>query len=91
MAISGIEVLKDIKHISKLSVLNSFRCTMNQLRARVYAPAPSGYIIEKEAVANVILALRKILNGEVYLSERRSFQGVAPLRLWRRSQHLHLR
>src|SRR4051794_9251965 len=71
--VSGIEVLKDIKtHYPKLHVL-----ILSMHDEAIYAPralraGAAGYIMKDEAVEKVLLALRKILNGEVYLSERMS-------------------
>jgi len=67
---SGIEVLKHIKaSYPKMKVL-----VLSMHDEGIYAPralraGASGYIMKLEAPDNVIVALRKILSGEVYISE----------------------
>jgi len=67
---SGIEVLKHIKmRFPKVRVL-----ILSMHDEAIYAPralraGASGYIMKQEAPDHVIAALRKILGGEVYISE----------------------
>jgi DNA-binding NarL/FixJ family response regulator len=75
---SGIEVLKHIKmRYPKVKVL-----ILSMHDEAVYGPralraGASGYIMKQEAPDNVIVALRKILAGEVYISESMATRMLA--------------
>jgi len=68
---SGIELLKDIKvRFPKLPVL-----ILSMHDESIYAPralraGASGYVMKHEGPDKVLIAIRKVLNGEVYLSEK---------------------
>ena len=68
---SGLELLKDLKKLRpKLPVLvvsmqDETLCAERSLRA-----GAMGYITKEEATANVLSAVRKVLAGQVYVSER---------------------
>jgi DNA-binding NarL/FixJ family response regulator len=68
---SGIELLKNIK--ARFPHLKMLVLSMHD--EVVYAPralraGASGYIMKQEGSEKVLIALRKVLKGEVYLSER---------------------
>jgi DNA-binding NarL/FixJ family response regulator len=69
----GIEVLKNIRASNPdlpvliLSMHDEAIYAERALRARA-----NGYIMKQEATEKVLVAVRRILNGEVYLSERMS-------------------
>ena len=69
----GLEVLKTIRTFNPdlpvliLSMHDEAIYAERALRARA-----NGYIMKQEATEKVLVAVRRILNGEVYLSERMS-------------------
>lgn len=68
---SGIELLKNIKvRFPKLMVLVLSMHDESVYAHRALRAGASGYIMKQEGTEKVLTALRKILNGEVYLSER---------------------
>lgn len=68
---SGIELLKNIKvHHPKLPVLILSMHDESVYAQRALHAGASGYIMKHEASDNVLLAIRRILQGEVYLSEK---------------------
>lgn len=81
----GLDLLKNIRStypdlpVLILSMHDEALYAERALRARA-----NGYIMKQEATDQVLVALRRILNGEVYLSERMSnkmlqqFVGGAP-------------
>lgn len=70
---SGIELLKNIKvHYPKLLVLVLSMHDESLYAERVLRAGASGYIMKQEATDRVLVALRKVLNGEIYLSEKMS-------------------
>lgn len=70
---SGIELLKNIKvHYPKLLVLVLSMHDESLYAERVLRAGASGYIMKQEATDRVLIALRRVLNGEIYLSEKMS-------------------
>lgn len=70
---SGIELLKNIKvHYPKLLVLVLSMHDESLYAERMLRAGASGYIMKQEATEKVLVALRKVLNGEIYLSEKMS-------------------
>ena len=70
---SGIELLKNIKvQFPKLLVLVLSMHDESLYAERALRAGASGYIMKQEAPEQVLVALRKILNGEIYLSEKMS-------------------
>jgi DNA-binding NarL/FixJ family response regulator len=68
---SGIELLKNLKvHYPKLHVLILSMHDESIYAQRALRAGASGYIMKQEATEKVLGAIRKILNGEIYLSER---------------------
>lgn len=66
---SGIELLKNIKvQYPKLLVLVLSMHDESLYAERALRAGASGYIMKQEAPEQVLVALRKILNGEIYLS-----------------------
>ena len=70
---SGIELLKNIKvHYPKLLVLVLSMHDESLYAERMLRAGASGYIMKQEATEMVLVALRKVLSGEIYLSETMS-------------------
>ena len=70
---SGIELLKNIKvQFPKLLVLVLSMHDESLYAERALRAGASGYIMKQEATDQVLVALRKVLNGEIYLSEKMS-------------------
>jgi DNA-binding NarL/FixJ family response regulator len=70
---SGIELLKNIKvHYPKLLVLVLSMHDESLYGERVLRAGASGYIMKQEATEKVLVALHKVLAGEIYLSEKMS-------------------
>jgi DNA-binding NarL/FixJ family response regulator len=68
---SGIELLKNIKaRFPKLKMLVLSMHDESVYAHRALRAGASGYIMKQEGTEKVLLALRKVLQGEVYLSER---------------------
>jgi len=70
---SGIDLLKNIKiHYPKLLVLVLSMHDESLYAERVLRAGAVGYIMKQEASEKVLIAIRQILNGEIYLSEKMS-------------------
>lgn len=70
---SGIELLKNIKvRFPALLVLVLSMHDESLYAERALRAGASGYIMKQEATEQVLVALRKVLNGEIYLSETMS-------------------
>ena len=68
---SGIELLKNIKaNYPKLLVLVLSMHDESLYAERVLRAGASGYIMKQEAAEKILEAIRKVLAGEVYLSEK---------------------
>jgi DNA-binding NarL/FixJ family response regulator len=68
---SGLELLKNIKvRYPKLLVLMLSMHDETIYAQRALRAGAAGYIMKQEATERVLTALRKVLQGEVYLSER---------------------
>jgi DNA-binding NarL/FixJ family response regulator len=68
---SGIELLKDIKaRFPKLKMLVLSMHDESVYAHRALRAGASGYIMKQEGTEKVLVALRKVLKGEVYLSDR---------------------
>ena len=75
---SGIEVLKHIKvRFPKVKVLILSMHDETLYAPRALRAGASGYIMKQEAADNVVAALRKIMTGEVYISERMATQMLS--------------
>ena len=67
---SGIDLVKDIKlRFPKLKVLMLSMHDESVYAHRALRAGASGYIMKQEGTEKVLTALRKVLKGEVYLSE----------------------
>ncbi|MGI8965210.1 MAG: response regulator transcription factor, partial [Limisphaerales bacterium] len=67
---SGIELLKDIKiQYPKLPVLMLSMHDESVYAQRALRAGAGGYITKQEATEKVLIALRRVLSGQVYLSE----------------------
>lgn len=67
---SGVELVKNIKaHYPKLLVLVLSMHDESFYAERVLRAGASGYIMKQEASEKVLEAIRKVLAGEIYLSE----------------------
>jgi DNA-binding NarL/FixJ family response regulator len=68
---SGIELLKNVKaRFPKLKVLVLSMHDESVYAHRALRAGASGYIMKQEGTEKVLLALRKVVQGEIYLSER---------------------
>jgi DNA-binding NarL/FixJ family response regulator len=68
---SGLELLKDLKKLRpKLRVLVVSMQDETPYAERSLRAGAMGYITKEEATANVLSAVRKVLAGQVYVSER---------------------
>src|SRR5580658_8678647 len=68
---SGIELLKNIKvRFPKLKMLVLSMHDETVYAHRALRAGASGYIMKQEGTERVLTAMRKVLRGEVYLSER---------------------
>jgi DNA-binding NarL/FixJ family response regulator len=68
---SGIELLKNVKsRFPKLKMLVLSMHDESVYAHRALRAGASGYIMKQEGAEKVLTALRKVLRGEVYLSER---------------------
>jgi len=70
---SGLELVKDLKaRFPQLPVLVLSMHDETLYAERVLRAGARGYIMKEEATERVMTALRKVLSGEVYLSEKMS-------------------
>lgn len=68
---SGLELIKDIKaRFPGLPVLALSMHPESSYAERAVRAGAKGYITKQEATKNVITAIRKVLRGELYLSEQ---------------------
>jgi DNA-binding NarL/FixJ family response regulator len=68
--INGIEVLKNIRaQVSKLPVLIFSMHDENIFAPRALKAGAMGYLNKTEGAEKILLAVRKILSGEIYLSD----------------------
>jgi DNA-binding NarL/FixJ family response regulator len=68
---SGIEAAKDIKALyPRVKILMLSMHDENIYAARALKAGASGYIMKDESPEKVVAALRKVMKGEVYVSER---------------------
>ena len=68
---NGIELLKNIKvRYPKMKVLMLSMHDEGLYAIRALRAGASGYIMKQEATEKVIEAARKVLNGEIYLSDK---------------------
>jgi DNA-binding NarL/FixJ family response regulator len=69
----GLELLKDLKTLHpKLPVLILSMHEESLYAERFIRAGALGYITKQEATRNILSAVRKVLSGQVYLSERMS-------------------
>jgi DNA-binding NarL/FixJ family response regulator len=72
-ASSGLELIKSIKSAyPKLAMLVLSMYDEALYAERVLRAGASGYVMKQEAIDKVVVALRKVLNGGIYLSEKMS-------------------
>ncbi|MHC4331056.1 MAG: response regulator transcription factor [Planctomycetota bacterium] len=77
---SGLELIKDIKvQYPSLPVLTLSMHDESLYAERALRAGAKGYIMKREATTNVVMAIRRVLNGQVYLSERMATQMVDKL------------
>ena len=70
---SGLELIKSIKAAyPKLLMLVLSMYDESVYAERVLRAGAAGYVMKQEATDRVLIALRKVLNGGIYLSERMS-------------------
>lgn len=77
---SGLELIKDLKvqHPS-MPVLALSMYEESLYAERVLRAGAKGYIMKREATKNVVLAIRKVLSGQLYLSEKMAITLVDKL------------
>ena len=82
---SGMELIKDIKaQYPQLPILALSMHDEAVYAERVLRAGADGYIMKAEATENIVTAIRKVLSGQIYLSDRmapkmvRKLVGVAP-------------
>ncbi len=74
---SGLELIKDIKvQYPGLPVLTLSMHDESLYAERALRAGAKGYIMKREATTNVVIAIRRVLNGQVYLSERMATKMV---------------
>ena len=77
---SGMELIKDIKaRYPSLSVLALSMHDESMYAERVLRAGAEGYIMKAEATENIVMAIRKILSGQIYLSDRMAPKMVRKL------------
>ncbi|MHC4118606.1 MAG: response regulator [Planctomycetota bacterium] len=77
---SGLELIKDIRsQYPDLPVLALSMHDETLYAERALRAGAMGYIMKQEATENVIVAIRKILGGEIYVSERMASRMVRKL------------
>lgn len=68
---NGIELLKNIKvRYPKLLVLMLSMHDESLYAVRALRAGASGYVMKQEATERVLTAIRQVLNGEIYLSDK---------------------
>lgn len=77
---SGVELIKDIKsQYSNLPVLALSMHDESLYAERTLRAGAKGYIMKQEATDEVISAIRKVLSGQIYASERMTAKMVRRL------------
>jgi DNA-binding NarL/FixJ family response regulator len=77
---SGIELIKDIRvHYPALPLLVLSMHPESLYAERVLRAGAKGYVMKQQGTDKVILAIRKILNGQVYVSDRMASKMVRKL------------
>jgi DNA-binding NarL/FixJ family response regulator len=77
---SGLELIKDIRsQYPDLPVLALSMHDETLYAERALRAGAMGYIMKQEATENVIVAVRRILGGEIYVSDRMSARMVRKL------------
>jgi len=69
--VSGVELIKDIKaQYPQLPVLALSMHEESLYAERVLRAGAKGYIMKQEATEDVIAAIRKVLSGQIYVSQK---------------------
>ncbi|MHC4646932.1 MAG: response regulator [Planctomycetota bacterium] len=77
---SGMELIRDIKaHYPNIFVLALSMHDESLYAERALRAGAAGYVMKQEATENVIAAIRKILTGQLYISERMSERMILKL------------
>lgn len=77
---SGMELIKDIKvHYPNLVVLALSMHDESLYAERALRAGAKGYVMKVEATEKVVTAIRKILSGQIYVSDRMSAKMVRKL------------
>ena len=77
---SGMELIKDIKvQYPNLAVLALSMHDESLYAERALRAGAKGYVMNAEATENVVAAIRKILNGQIYVSDRMAAKMVRKL------------
>ncbi len=77
---SGMELIKDIKaRYPNMSILALSMHDESLYAERVLRAGAEGYIMKAEATENIVMAIRKVLSGQIYLSDRMAPKMVRKL------------
>jgi len=77
---SGMELIKNIKaRYPGLSVLALSMHDESMYAERVLRAGAEGYIMKAEATENIVIAIRKVISGQIYLSDRMTPRMVRKL------------
>jgi DNA-binding NarL/FixJ family response regulator len=77
---SGIELIKDIKiHFPDLAVLTLSMHDESLYAERALRAGARGYVMKQQATENVITAIRRIADGQLYISDRMASRMVSKL------------
>lgn len=76
----GLELIKDLKvHHPSLSILVVSMHDENLYCERVLRAGAKGYIMKNESGPDIIAAIRRVLNGRVYLSQDMGTKLLSPM------------
>src|SRR5262249_29972131 len=68
---SGLELIKDVHaRWPRLPIMVVSMQEENRYAERALREGARGYITKQQATLNILVAIRKVLNGEIYLSEK---------------------
>jgi DNA-binding NarL/FixJ family response regulator len=77
---SGLELIKDLRaRWPRLIILVVSMLEESLYAERVLRAGAQGYITKQEAARNIMLAIRRVLNGEIYLSGKTASTVIAHL------------
>src|SRR5277367_6867675 len=84
----GLELVKDLQvRFPTLPVLILSMHDESLYAERVLRAGARGYITKQEATKKILLAIRRVLSGEIYISEKMSSRMVNKMVLGRADEH----